>query len=134
MLQHDVASFTIEIGGAYVVNEEHVQTGKYALWKTLSGLGMVEPNMSKMPKSDIPQSYLQKVLKYSHEPRADASGIIRFIVSPGDIVKMGQPVALIYNVFGKLQSTLAANKDGIVLGHADSSVAFPGAEVVAFGV
>jgi predicted deacylase len=88
-------------------------------------------------KADSTESssfYRGRILKYTHEPRADASGIIRFMVKPGQVVKKGQPVARIYNVLGKLQSTLEATKDGITLGHSDSSVAFPGAEVVAFGV
>jgi predicted deacylase len=134
LLKMDIPAFTFEVGGAYVVNEVHVQSGVRAIWNILAELGMVEsrqlPNQTESAKT----FYKNKIIKYSHEPRADASGIVRFIIKPGQIVKRGQPVARIYNVFGKLQSTLLAQKDGLVLGHADSAVAFPGAEIVAFGV
>jgi len=43
-------------------------------------------------------------------------------------------VAKIYNAFGKLQDTLLCKQDGVVLGHSDFSVTFPGAPVMTFGV
>lgn len=60
--------------------------------------------------------------------------VIRFLVKPGQEVRSGQAVARIYNAFGKLQETLRAGRDGTVLGHTDSSVAFPGLPVIAFAV
>jgi predicted deacylase len=48
-------------------------------------------------------------------------------------VRPDQAVCRIYNVFGKLQETLCAQRTGVVLGHADSSVALPGMPLVAFG-
>ena len=53
---------------------------------------------------------------------------------PGDTVKKGQPIARVYNAFGKRQETLLAAADCIVLGHSDSSVAFPGLPIIAFAV
>jgi predicted deacylase len=75
-----------------------------------------------------------EVLTFSDKPVSSASGVIRFLRKPGDTVKQGRPVARIYNPFGKLQQTVIAQEDGIVLGHSDSSVAFPGAPVMAFGI
>lgn len=68
------------------------------------------------------------------KPQSTTSGIIRFLVKPEDIVKKDQTLAKIYNTFGKLQKTLTALHDGIVLGHRDSCVAFPGMPVLAFGI
>ena len=116
------------------VPEEHVRSGVAAIWNILANLGMVAPKTPYTPAPDIARFTKQQILRYSHEPRADASGIIRFSVKPGQVVKKGQPLGRIYNVFGKPQSTLTAVRDGLVLGHADSAVAFPGAEVIAFGV
>ena len=36
--------------------------------------------------------------------------------------------------FSKLQETMQAMEDGIVLGHTDTSVAFPGKPIMAFGI
>lgn len=83
---------------------------------------------------EIPEAFKDRLLKYTHRPAASTSGIIRFLVGPGQMVKKGDKVAKIYNVFGKLQETIAAEDDGLVLGHSDTSVALPGAPVVAFGL
>ena len=73
-------------------------------------------------------------MRYSQRPFSHASGIIRFLVRPNDIVKKGEPIAKIYNAFGKLLEVLNAENDCIVLGYSDYSVAFPGAAVMAFGI
>ncbi|MBN1515862.1 hypothetical protein JXA32_04790 [Candidatus Sumerlaeota bacterium] len=56
------------------------------------------------------------------------------MAKPGDIVKKGQRIARNVNAFGKLQETITALEDAIVLGHADFSAAFPGMPIMAFGV
>jgi predicted deacylase len=56
------------------------------------------------------------------------------MAKPGDVVKAGQRLAKNVNAFGKHQETITAIEDAIVLGHTDSSAAFPGMPVMAFGV
>jgi predicted deacylase len=83
---------------------------------------------------ELPKDIKGKALKFSRGSYSSASGIIRFLAKPGQMVKKNQPVAKIYNTFGKLQDTVVCLQDGVVLGHSDFSVAFPGAPVMAFGV
>ena len=85
-------------------------------------------------KSDLNEMLKGKVLKYSQKPLSPKSGIIRFLVSPGAIVKKEQPIAKIYNAFGKSLETLKSEADALVLGYSDYAVAFPGVPVMAFGV
>ena len=80
------------------------------------------------------QTITAKTLRLSSLPVSSASGIVRFLTEPGAVVKKNQAVAKIYNAFGRLQGTLLCQSDGVVLGHSDFSVAFPGAPVMAFGV
>ena len=54
--------------------------------------------------------------------------------SGGDVIVAGQPVAKIFNAFGKLLETVVSAHRAVVLGHSDSSVAFPGKPVVALGL
>jgi len=133
LLQHDIPALTIELGESYVVNEKNVEYGVKSILAILKYLGMFE-TANETFSSHLPKELLSKPLKFSYGPVSSASGIIRFLARPGDIVKSGQVVARIYNTFGKLQDTIRSANDGIVLGHSDSSVAFPGAPVMAFGV
>ncbi|HCR41782.1 TPA: hypothetical protein DIV45_00175 [Patescibacteria group bacterium] len=132
LLLKNIPAITLELGEAYIVNEQNVEEGVKAIWNILMKLGMVNPTEQKMDYS-IPAELQGKILHYSHQPVSSASGIIRFKVKPGQLVKKDQPIAKIYNVFGRLEQTLAAEHDGIVLGHADSSVALPGEPIVSFG-
>ena len=81
----------------------------------------------------LPKVIERNILCYSAKPYSSTIGIIRFLVKPGQAVKKEQPIAKIYNAFGKLQETMQAIEDGIVLGHSDTSVAFPGKPIMAFG-
>jgi predicted deacylase len=82
----------------------------------------------------LPKIIDRKILSYSAKPYSSTIGIIRFLVKPGQVVKKEQPIAKIYNAFGKLQETMQTIEAGIVLGHSDTSVAFPGKPIMAFGI
>jgi len=132
LLKQDIPAFTLELGESYVVNEKNIELGVKAVWNILASLGMVEQEESF--DYQIGEDMKNKTLNYSDEPVSHTSGIIRFLVNPGDIVKKGHPIAKIYNAFGKLLETLNAENDGIILGLSDSSVAFPGVPVMSLGI
>jgi predicted deacylase len=133
LLEHDIPALTIELGESYIVNEKNVEYGVKSIMRILAYLKMIAK-----PAEDFayqaPEMSKGKILKFSSLPVSSASGIIRFQARPGDYVRKDRPVAKIYNAFGKLQDTLLCKQDGVVLGHSDYSVAFPGAPVMAFGV
>ena len=133
LLQHGIPALTIELGESYVVNEINVEYGVKSISNILSFLEMIEPVRESF-RHRFGEVFQGQILKFSHHPVSSTSGIIRFLVKPGDTVQRGRPVARIYNSFGKLQETITAHSEGIVLGHSDSSVAFPGAPVMAFAV
>jgi predicted deacylase len=133
LLEHDIPALTIELGESYVVNEKNVEYGVKSIMNILAYLEMTgkpDEEFKFQTTGPVPA----KTLKFSSLPVSSASGIVRFLAQPGDFVKKGQAVAKIYNAFGKLQGTLLCQNDGIVLGHSDFSVAFPGAPVMAFGI
>lgn len=132
-IQHDIAALTIELGESYVVNEENIEYGVRSLWDVLSGLEMVEPAATPFAYP-LPERCRGRILDYSDQPLSSTSGILRFVSKPGEVVRKDQPIAKVYNAFGKLQETMTAGREGIVLGHTDSSVAFPGMPVMAFGI
>ena len=133
LLEHDIPALTIELGESYIVNEKNVEYGVKSIMRILAYMEMIAK-----PAEDFayqaPREAKGKTLKFSSLPVSSASGIIRFLTKPGDLVKKDRAVAKIYNAFGKLQDTLLCKQDGVVLGHSDFSVAFPGAPVMAFGV
>lgn len=130
LIQQGVPSLTLELGEPYVINEKSVELGTRSIMNILTYLGMIQP--VEIFSYPMPETLKDKVIKYRYQ-HSSTSGIIRFLAKPGELVKKGQPVARIYNAFGKLQETITALNDGIILGHADYSVAFPGASIISFG-
>ena len=134
LLRHNIPALTYEMGEPYVVNEHYIDLAVKSIWNILMGLEMVTSDSTPF-EYPLPPGYNQgRILKYSDKPYSSGSGILRFLVKPGDVVKTGQPLARIVNAFGKPQQTIQALKAAIVLGHADSSVVFPGMPVMTFGI
>ncbi|MCB1703546.1 MAG: succinylglutamate desuccinylase/aspartoacylase family protein [Halioglobus sp.] len=134
LLLRDIPAFTVELGKPNIVSELNVAYGVEAIWNILADLDMIAPRETLF-RYPLPQGYAHdKPLRYSDKPYGAKSGIIRFLAAPGEVVKAGQPLARVVNAFGRRQETLTAVRDGIVLGHSDSSVAFPGVPIMAFGV
>ncbi len=133
LIKSGIPALTLELGESFTVNETNVNYGVRAVWNILAHKGMTLP-IDDIPSYRVPIELGEQILTYSHQPVSSTSGIIRFHVKPGDLVRKGQPVARVYSAFGKLQETITAMESSIVLGYSDSSVAFPGVPVIAFGV
>ncbi|MEZ6071471.1 MAG: M14 family metallopeptidase [Pirellulales bacterium] len=131
LLQRGIAALTFELGESYIVNEANVQHGVSAIVRVLAELGMVDAPVE--PTTD-PAGDAHGTLRYSGRPLASSSGILRMLVRPGQKVTKGDVVAKVFNVFGRVEETLRAEHDAVVLGYTDSAVAYPGAPVLAFGI
>lgn len=130
LINQGIPAITLEVGESHIVNEQDVKMGVSAVLKVLQSLGMINY------QADIPPSYQftpDKMLHYSNKPLCSTSGIIRFMVAAGQQVKIGKPIAKIYNVFGRPLETIKTTREGIVLGLSDSSVAFPGMPIASMG-
>lgn len=133
LLQNNIPALTVELGESFVVNEENVNYGVKSILNIFSELGMIAP-VSENFVHKSREGFENNILEFSNEPVSTSSGIIRFMANPGSTMRKEQPLAKIYNPFGKLQETLQSLHNGVILGYSDSSVAFPGAPVMAFGI
>jgi predicted deacylase len=134
LLLRGIPAITLELGKPHVVSESNVVYGLEAIWNILAHLEMIGPRDKPFPYPLPPEYGQGRLLRYSDKPYGSKTGIIRFLAKPGDVVKAGQPLAKIVNAFGRHQETIAAVSDAMVLGHSDSSAAFPGMPVMAFGL
>lgn len=133
MINHGIPALTLELGGSYIIDEQSVTDGADAIWNILVSLKMVENGYHTF--QHVTNKKLNgRILKYSHEPDSQTSGIVRFLVKPGAIINQGEPIAMVYNVFGKHQETIKAQTDAIVLAVSDSAMALPGIPIIALGV
>ncbi len=132
LLAKDVPALTLELGESLVINEKNIENGVGSVWNLLHDLDMVKSEgVFRFPAPGFVDG---KILNYYSKPLSANSGIIHFTRKPGDVVRRGQKIARIYNAFGKIIETLEAHHDGIILGHTDYAVTYPGAPVMAFGL
>jgi predicted deacylase len=132
LLQEKVPALTLELGESLTINEKNIENGVNAIWNILMFLRMV-PEQAEYFRYPAPDLATGKILRYSLHPLSATSGIIHFLKKPGQIVYSGQKIARIQNAFGKITEIITAGKDGVVLGHSDYAVTFPGSPVMAFG-
>ena len=133
LLEKNIPAMTLEVGGSYLIQEKNINQGVNAILNILSFLKMVEPEFNQMMASPISKDLTGQILPYYNRPLSTTSGVIRFMVKPGQRVKKHDRIAIVYNVFGKKLETLRSDIHGIVLGHADYSLSLPGMELVSFG-
>jgi predicted deacylase len=134
LLVNSIPSLTLELGEPYVINEINVSAGVEAIWSVITSMHMCEPPATQLRATSLQENCSTNIFHYFDQPYSTASGIIRFLAQPGESIKVGQPFAKITNAFGKHQETLSAMRNGIILGHTDSSVVFPGMPIMAFGI
>lgn len=134
LLQHAIPAITYELGESSLVNEKTTAFGASSVINLLAQLKMVDSNTPQFDYLLHPSYRSDQILRYSDKPYCTKSGIIRFIVKPGTSVRSGQALAKIFNAFGKLQENLVAETDAIILGTADSAVAFPGMSPTVSGI
>lgn len=134
LVAHGIPALTIELGESRVINDNNVSTGVSLVFNALAELGMIKNENENGNQFVHPTVHIfgEHALHYSDLPYSEESGIVRFRVQPGDPVKIGDVLADVYNVFGKVIETLHAVNDGIVLGHGDTSVAQPGLPILSF--
>ena len=134
LMIRNIPALTLELGKPKVVSEMNVRYGVEAIWNILAHFGMIAPRNEPFEYPLAPGYGQGRLLRYSDKPYGSKTGILRFMAKPGDVVKAGQRLARNVNAFGKLQETITALEDAIVLGHTDSSAVFPGMPIMAFGI
>lgn len=134
LLQRGVPALTIELGESRVVNEHNVALGVGAIWAILVESGLVQGWSEQDPVLGLPAEIADRILHYSSRPLCSHSGIIRFCCEPGEFLAPGKPLARVDDTFGRPREILRSDSEGLVLGVADSSVAFPGTPVAALGL
>jgi predicted deacylase len=135
LLSRGIPAVTLELGESHVVNEQNVALAAGGIWAALEAHGMVSPSEAPpFPKPQPPPVPSGHPLRYTNRPLATKSGIARFLCHPGQLVAAGAPLVRVVNAFGRKQEVLHAPAEALVLGHADSSVVFPGTSLVALAV
>ena len=113
-----ISAIILEAGEPRKMESAVMEIGVRGVLNVLHGLDMTDGPSFRPP--------YQTTVKKTTWLRAQAGGLLRFHVSPGDIVNEGQPISTNFSVFGETQHVLHAPKDGIVLGMTTMPAVKPG--------
>jgi len=124
-----IPSYTLELGGPLVVSNKFVEIGLNSVKNVLSYLGMInpiEPLWQYQNKLNLEPVYETVWKRYS----PDYAGIVEYKVRAGDMVKRGDVLARIKNLFDNTIQLIKAKEDSVIISYADQSICFPGDELI----
>jgi predicted deacylase len=120
------STINFEAGEALRISRPDVELGVRGVLNALAGLGMTESK----PRGALPMI----VVRESVWARAQAGGLLRFSVRPGDIVEQGARLASCDSFFRRSGPPVRAPVAGVVLGMGTLPVARPGVPVCHIGI
>lgn len=126
VIAEGIPALTIEAGGSFAIVEDGVAEGTRAVLCAMRALDMIE-----FDAADQPPAPGRHLLRYTDRPLCTTSGLIRFLVEPGEEISQGQALAAVYSAFGSREETLTARGAGFVLGLEDHARVLPGRAVIA---
>ena len=132
--KNGIPALTLELGGAYVVDEKNVRIGVNAVSRILCQLGLITQEIYLETKTfdagvsltSSAEMIGEKVFNYSDQPRPKTAGRIKMLVTPGQMIKKEDLIAEIEG-----GEKLFAERDGILLGYTDQILSCPDQEIVA---
>ncbi len=115
------ATITVEAGEPLKIEPSVLAVGMRGVKNILIELGMM--------KGEVSRPAYQLRIDKSTWVRADVGGMLRFHVSPGQIVDEGQPIATNASVIGRERNVLLSPTAGVVLGMTTLPTVKPGEPV-----
>ncbi|MBN1162486.1 succinylglutamate desuccinylase/aspartoacylase family protein [Patescibacteria group bacterium] len=124
-----VPSFTLELGGPLVVSNKFVEIGLNSVKNFLSHLDMIQPiNPAWQYQYKLNLNPVYETVWNRYTP--DYAGIVEYKVRAGDMVKKGDILARIKNLFDNTIQLIKAKEDSLIISYADQSICFPGDELI----
>jgi len=119
-------TIVLEAGEAMKIERRVVEIGVRGVLNVLQSLRMIDGSPS------LPETPL--IVQKSLWARAQVGGLLRFSVSPGDVVTEGMRIAYCDTFFGNQSPSVRAPVGGVVLGMCSLPVVRPGGPVCHIGI
>jgi predicted deacylase len=115
-----IPSITPELGASNFVDPAGLRAAIVGIRNALVWAGMLDGEPE--PITWIPQPQMGYPVRRESHPRAAANGIVHLLREPGDIVREGEPVAELRDIWGRPVSTdgdeglIRTQREGFILG------------------
>ena len=130
--RNQIPAFLVELGGPGIIDEKFVRAGMRGIKNILLYFRMLDGG-EKPWVSETKIKTVEK-LELDENITSSESGIIEYLVKPGQFVKKGEPLVKITNVLGKIEEVIFAEKNCYIISLNDFSVSFPGGGLFSIAV
>ncbi|MFN0052705.1 MAG: succinylglutamate desuccinylase/aspartoacylase family protein [Planctomycetales bacterium] len=129
-----IPALTMELGTGHMPNPAIVAACVAGLRNALRWAEMLEGD--REPITGIKVVDLGYPCRRRSTPRVSTACIVRHLVESGDVVKQGDPIAEVRDVWGRpiAEKVLRAECDGWIMGRTHGIVHYPGIEICGMGV
>jgi len=125
--EHNIPAITIEIGNPSAFQHTLIDETLEGILNTLKYLKMVRGKVKDLVEDTI-------ICDHSYWLYSKKGGIIDVIPNLADMVKKGQVIAKVYDVFGQVREEVIANCAGVVIGKNINPKCEAGTRVLHLGV
>ena len=126
--QNQIPSFVAELGGPRVIDEHFVRIGVRGIRNILNHFQMIEEK--EKPWVSETKIKTTETLELIENITSSESGIVEYLVEPGQFVKANTPLVKITNVLGKIEELINASQDFYIISLNDYSISFPGSNLL----
>ncbi len=129
-----IPALTMELGTGHMPDRKIVAASLTGLRNVLRWAGMLEGKME--PIQGIKVVDVGYACRRRGTPRLSAPCIVRHLVDAGDVVKKGDPIAELCDIWGRpvAEKILRSDCDGWIMGRRHGIVHYAGAEICGMGV
>lgn len=118
---------TLEVGDPNRFQKGHIRSGLAGIFNTLIHLGMIEGEIEHAEYDPV-------ICSHSYWQYTDEGGFLEVLPQVTDLVKKGQIVAVLRNIFGDVLKEYTASEDGIIIGKSNHPVAQTGSRIIHLGI
>ncbi|MFD0993546.1 succinylglutamate desuccinylase/aspartoacylase family protein [Tenacibaculum geojense] len=122
-----IPSITIEVGNPHSFQKKVIKSGLAGVHNVLCSLGIIDDEIEEAKKSTV-------ICKKSYWLYTDEGGLLTVHVDLRDIVKKGDHIATLRDVFGATIKKYMAPEDGIVVGKSVNPVNQSGGRIIHLGI
>lgn len=131
-----IPALTIEIGGQGTANQRHVTAVCAGIRNVMRWAGMLDG--PREPLTGIPVIDMGHSMRRTTHPRVPEACIVHYLVAPGDIVRAGDPVARMVDIYGRPvgadDGLLRTAHDGFVIGIFPGMVCYPNDAIMGLAI
>lgn len=133
--RNQIPAFSVELGGPKIIDERFVRIGVNGIKNILKHFQMTDTKGKKSgPSPSEIKIKTKERLELVENITSSESGIIEFLVKPGQFAKTGSALAKITNVLGKIEEIIFATRDCYIIALNDYAVSFPGDSLLGVAV